>query len=104
MAGVLPASTIMARWIQAQEYVGGEVVGENPVAATGKTTRGHEFRYSRMGWTAPGMPGSHTDSPWGPGRQGQMVRNAPGSYLHARVCSYPMERFVEGCREYGGAA
>ena len=48
MAGVLPASTIMIRRLQAQGYVEGNVVEGNPVAATGKTIRGHEFHYSRM--------------------------------------------------------
>ena len=72
VAGVLPASTIMTRRLQAQEYVEDNVVEEGPVAATCKTIR------------APGIPGSRTGSPWGPGRQGRMVRNAPGRYLHAR--------------------
>jgi len=89
VAGVLPASTIMTRRLQAQEYVEDNVVEEGPVAATCKTIR------------APGIPGSRTGSPWGPGRQGRMVRNAPGSYLHTHVYSYPMDGVVEGCREYG---
>jgi Cobyrinic acid a,c-diamide synthase len=65
MAGVLPASTIMARRFQALGYVEGKVVGENPVAATGKTIRGHEFHYVRMDCARDA--GSHTGSPWARG-------------------------------------
>ena len=100
MAGVLPASMIMTRRLQALGYVVGKVVGENPVVATGKTIRGHEFRCSWMDCARDAR--SRTGSPCGPGRQGRMVRNAPGGYLHTHVYSYPMDWFVDGCREYGG--
>jgi Cobyrinic acid a,c-diamide synthase len=80
--------------------VEGKVVGENPVVATGKTIRGHEFRYSRMDRARDA--GLRTGSPWGPRQHGRMELNAPESYLHTNVCSCPMDRFVEGCREYGG--
>ena len=48
MVGILSANMIMTRRLQALGCVEGKVVGENPVAATGKTIRGHEFRYTRM--------------------------------------------------------
>ena len=65
MAGVLPASMIMTRRLQALGYVEGKVVREKPVVATGKTIRGHEFRYSRMDRARDA--GSHTGSPWARG-------------------------------------
>jgi hydrogenobyrinic acid a,c-diamide synthase (glutamine-hydrolysing) (EC 6.3.5.9)/cobyrinate a,c-diamide synthase (EC 6.3.5.-) len=87
MAGVLPASTIMTRRLQAQEYVEGKVVEEDPVTATGKTIRGHEFHYSQTDRARDARFAYRFTM--GKGALGDKDRlteqNAPGSYLHIHV-------------------
>ena len=102
MVGVLPASTIMTKRLQALGYVEGKVVGENPVVATGKTIRGHEFHYSRMDCSRDARFAYRFTRGKGilDDKDGLTEQNALGSYLHTHVYSYPMDRFMEGCREY----
>ncbi|MEA2046191.1 MAG: cobyrinate a,c-diamide synthase [Euryarchaeota archaeon] len=103
MVGILPASTIMTKRLQALGYVEGKVVGENPVVATGKTIRGHEFHYSWMDCARDARFAYRFTRGKGilDAKDGLTEQNALGSYLHTHVYSYPMNRFMEGCREYG---
>ena len=48
MAGVLPASGILTRKVQALGYVEARVTGRSSALTTGLTLRGHEFHYSRL--------------------------------------------------------
>ena len=96
---VLPASMIITRRLQAQEYVGGEVVGESPVAATDKTSRGHDFRYSRMDCARDSRfvyrftVGSWTTRTDGAKRAGDLSARSVGVRIRW-IGSW-------GCREYG---
>ncbi len=89
--------------LQALGYVEGKVVWENPVAATGKTIREHEFRCSwmncardaRFAYRFTRGKGILND------KDGPTELNAPGSYLHTHVYSYPMGRFVGGAGSAG---
>jgi cobyrinic acid a,c-diamide synthase len=102
MTGVLPASTIMTKRLQALGYVEGDVVKDNPVVEKGQVIRGHEFHYSwmdcardaRFAYKFRRGKGILEDM------DGLFEHNALGSYLHTHVYSFPMVRFVESCKSY----
>jgi len=102
MTGVLPASTQMTGRLQALGYVEGDVVKENPVVAKGSVVRGHEFHYSKMDCARDARFAYRFRRGKGilDDKDGLMEHNVLGSYLHTHVYSYPMETFVEGCKNY----
>jgi len=103
MAGVLPASTTMTGRLQALGYVEGDVVGENSVVKKGTVIRGHEFHYSKMDCARDARFAYQFRRGKGivEDKDGLVEHETLGSYLHTHVCSFPMERFVESCRNYG---
>jgi cobyrinic acid a,c-diamide synthase len=103
MAGVLPASTMMAGRLQALGYVEGDVVGGNPVVDTGRVIRGHEFHYSKMDCARDARFAYRFRRGKGivEDKDGLVEHQALGSYLHTHFSSFSMERFVESCRMYG---
>jgi len=103
MAGVLPATTTMTGRLQALGYVEGDVVSDNPVVERGAVIRGHEFHYSKMDCARDARFAYRFRRGKGivEDKDGLIEHETLGSYLHAHVCSFPMERFVESCRKYG---
>jgi cobyrinic acid a,c-diamide synthase len=103
MVGALPASTVMTESLQALGYVEGEVVRSNPVVALGREIRGHEFHYSRLDCHGDARFAYRLKRGRGirDGWDGLMEHSTLGSYLHTHFYTYPVERFVESCREYG---
>jgi cobyrinic acid a,c-diamide synthase len=104
MAGVLPATTIMTRKLQALGYVEAQVVGSNPVAEMGLTLRGHEFHYSRMDLSRDARLAYHMLRGRGidKGRDGLTEHNTLGSYLHSHFISFPVSHFLKECSIYKG--
>lgn len=102
MSGILPASTIMTKRLQALGYVEAEVVGHNPVAVMGSILRGHEFHYSRVEADRDATFAYRLRRGKGimEGYDGLVEYNALGGYLHAHFCSHPFREFVDGCRAY----
>ncbi|MHC1631233.1 MAG: cobyrinate a,c-diamide synthase [Methanotrichaceae archaeon] len=102
MVGVLPATTIMTKRLQALGYVEGDVIKENPIVEKGRSIRGHEFHYSKMDCARD----AHFAYKFRRGKgilnnlDGLTEHNTLGSYLHTHVYSYPMNKFVESCRNY----
>ncbi|NYT02450.1 MAG: cobyrinate a,c-diamide synthase [Methanosarcinales archaeon] len=100
MAGILPATTIMTKKLQALGYVEAEAVAHNPVAAVGSTLRGHEFHYSRVEVDRDANFAYRLRRGKGimEGRDGLVEHNSLGGYLHAHFYSHPFREFVDGCR------
>jgi cobyrinic acid a,c-diamide synthase len=102
MVGALPGSTIMTKRLAALGYAQAEVVGENPIAALGKTLRGHEFHYSRFNCDRDAhfayrlCRGKGIQDGW----DGLVEHNTLGGYLHAHFYSFSVERFIECCSNY----
>jgi cobyrinic acid a,c-diamide synthase len=102
MVGALPATTIMTTKLQALGYVEADVVRANPVVYLGKVIRGHEFHYSRIEceddakFTYRLRRGKGIKD----GCDGLVEHSTLGGYLHTHFYTYPVDRFIEGCREY----
>lgn len=102
MTGVLPASTIMTKRLQALGYVEADVIRENPVAPMGSVIRGHEFHYSRMECDRDAKLAYRLRRGTGieNGMDGLVEHTTLGGYLHAHFASFPVERFMESCMAY----
>ncbi len=94
MAGVLPASAVMADRIQALGYVEARVVGATPVLVQGSSFRGQEFHYSRLDCASDARFALELLRGRGiiDGRDGLMEQGAVGQYTHA----YFTAGFAEG--------
>ncbi len=102
MAGALPAATIMTKKLQALGYAEGEVISHNPVVDYGAAIRGHEFHYSRLQCYEDARFAYRLKRGKGikDGLDGLMEHNTLGGYLHAHFYSYPVNRFIESCKDY----
>lgn len=102
MVGALPATTIMTRKLQALGYVEADVVGSNPVVRIGKAIRGHEFHYSRVECEEDVRFAYKLRRGKGirDGYDGIVEHNTLGGYLHTHFYTYPVDRFIESCKEY----
>lgn len=102
MVGALPATTIMTKKLQALGYVEAEVVNSNPVVEQGLIVRGHEFHYSRVEAQPDARfayklrRGKGIRDGW----DGMFEHSTLGGYLHTHFYSYPVQRFIESCRDY----
>lgn len=98
MADVLPAETVRTDKLQALGYTEGIARGDFIKG----TIRGHEFHYSatycdkdaKLVYEMKRGKGI-TD-----GRDGLVEYNALAAYTHAHPASFPVEGFVEKCRQY----
>ncbi|MCX8207093.1 MAG: cobyrinate a,c-diamide synthase [Methanothrix sp.] len=102
MAGILPATTLMTRHLQALGYVEGDVIRDNPVATEGSVIRGHEFHYSRVECDRDAKLAYRLRRGQGiaNGMDGLVEHMTLGGYLHAHFASFPVERFMESCMTY----
>jgi cobyrinic acid a,c-diamide synthase len=102
MTGVLPASTMMTRRLQALGYVEADVIRETPVAPRGSVIRGHEFHYSKMECDRDAKLAYRLRRGTGieNGMDGLVEHMTLGGYLHAHFASFPVERFMESCMAY----
>ena len=102
MAGALPAVTIMTKKLQALGYVEADVVRSNPVVSMGKRVRGHEFHYSRIECDRDAHFAYKLLRGKGiiDGQDGLIEQNTLGGYLHTHFYTYPVDRFIESCKEY----
>ncbi len=102
MVGALPATTIMTRKLQALGYVEADVVGSNPVIHIGKAIRGHEFHYSKVecGDDARFAYKLRRGKGIRDSYDGIVEHNTLGGYLHTHFYTYPVDRFIESCKEY----
>lgn len=102
MTGVLPASTMMTKRLQALGYVEAEVVRDNPFSQKGSVIRGHEFHYSRMECDRDAKFAYRLRRGRGieNGMDGLIEHMTLGGYLHAHFASFPLERFMESCIAY----
>lgn len=102
MTGVLPASTVMTKSLQALGYVEADVIEENPVSPKGSVVRGHEFHYSRVECDRDAKLAYRLRRGKGiaNGMDGLVEHMTLGGYLHAHFASFPVERFMESCMAY----
>jgi cobyrinic acid a,c-diamide synthase len=102
MVGALPATTIMTTKLQALGYVEADVVQQNPVVRLGSVIRGHEFHYSRIecGDDARFAYRLRRGKGIKEGCDGLVEHGTMGSYLHTHFYTYPVDRFIESCKEY----
>ncbi len=102
MTGVLPASTLMTKRLQALGYVEAEVIRDNPVVSAGSVIRGHEFHYSKIDCDRDAKLAYKLRRGRGiiDGMDGLLEHNAIGGYLHAHFASFPLRRFIDSCRTY----
>jgi cobyrinic acid a,c-diamide synthase len=102
MVGALPANTIMTTGLQALGYVEADVVRANPVVHLGKVIRGHEFHYSRIECEGDSKFAYRLRRGKGikDGCDGLVEHSTLGGYLHTHFYTYPVDRFIEGCKEY----
>jgi cobyrinic acid a,c-diamide synthase len=85
MTGILPASAIMTKRIQALGYTKGTVTAKNPVFNPGQMVIGHEFHYSKI---CPDHDARFTitlsrGTGICDGKDGLVSANAVGQYTHA---------------------
>lgn len=102
MVGALPASTVMTKKLQALGYVEADVIRSNPVVHLGKSIRGHEFHYSRIECESDARFAYKLQRGKGinGGFDGLVEHCTLGGYLHTHFYSYPVDRFIESCKEY----
>ncbi len=102
MAGVLPASAVMADRVQALGYVEARVVGRTPVFEQGASFRGQEFHYSRLDCAPDARFVLELSRGRGivDGRDGLIEQNAVGQYTHAYFTVGFAGRFVQAATAY----
>ncbi|WP_340819111.1 cobyrinate a,c-diamide synthase [Methanolobus sp. WCC4] len=98
MADVLPAETVLTKKLQALGYTKGQANG----SFIKGTIRGHEFHYSATYCDNDAKLIYEMERGKGivDGKDGLTEHNALASYTHAHPASFPVESFVEKCREY----
>ena len=102
MAGVLPASAVMADRIQALGYVEARVVGVTAVLAPGTSFRGQEYHYSRLESSFDAkfalelLRGRGIEG----GRDGLTAQSTVGQYTHAYFTAGFAERLVQAAGAY----
>ncbi len=102
MVGALPATTIMTKKLQALGYVEASCIRSNPIVHLGKAIRGHEFHYSRIECEGDArfayklQRGKGTNN----GFDGLVEHSTLGGYLHTHFYTYPVDHFIESCKEY----
>ena len=102
MVGALPATTIMTKKLQALGYVEANVIRSNPIVHLGKVIRGHEFHYSRIECEGDARFAYKLQRGKGinDGFDGLVEHCTLGGYLHTHFYTYPVDRFIESCKEY----
>lgn len=102
MVGALPAATIMTNRLQALGYVEANVIRSNPVVHLGESIRGHEFHYSRIECENDARFAYKLQRGKGisDGFDGLVEHCTLGGYLHTHFYTYPVDRFIESCKEY----
>jgi len=102
MVGALPATTIMTKKLQALGYVEANVIRPNPIVHLGKVIRGHEFHYSRIECEGDARFAYKLQRGKGirEGLDGLVEHNTLGGYLHTHFYTYPIDHFIESCKEY----
>lgn len=102
MVGALPATTFMTKRLQALGYVEANVIKSNPVIHLGRVVRGHEFHYSRIECEGDARFAYKLQRGKGinGGYDGIVEHCTLGGYLHTHFYTYPVDHFIESCKEY----
>lgn len=102
MVGALPGTTVMGKRLAALGYAEAEAVLDSPLAAMGRSIRGHEFHYSHFDCDRDARFAFRLHRGRGirDGWDGLVEHNTMGGYLHAHFYSLSVERFIESCKVY----